>query len=152
MTVGKQRNCGRGIEYEWAGYRSARGAAALLNSRPSRTTLIGLPLTDKPRRKAVLAHVRQQKVWYGYVSCPAMKTRKDQRATEMEWEEALLIARSGESPPHPATYYRRQAARARHVAAEVTTLAMRLRLLNEAVHCDELAAKADRIAEEAASF
>jgi hypothetical protein len=27
---------------------------------------------------------------------------------------------------------------------------MRLRLLNEAVHCDELAAKADRIAEEAA--
>jgi hypothetical protein len=68
----------------------------------------------------------------------------------MEWEEALLIARGGESPPHPATYYRRQAARARQVAAEVTTPAMRLRLLNEAVHCDELAAKADRIAEEAA--
>jgi hypothetical protein len=64
----------------------------------------------------------------------------------MEWEEALLIARGGESPPHPATYYRRQAARARQVAAEVTTPAMRLRLLN----CDELAAKADRIAEEAA--
>src|ERR1700730_18550386 len=82
MTVGKQRNCGRGIEYEWAGYRSARGAAALLNSRPSLTTLIGLPLTDKPRRKAVLAHVRQQKVWYGHVSCPAMKTRKDLRAVE----------------------------------------------------------------------
>jgi len=69
-------------------------------------------------------------------------------------EEALLIARSGESPPQSGgTYYRRQAARARQgPPAEVTTPAMRLRLLNEAVHCDELAAKADRIAERSCKF
>jgi hypothetical protein len=36
--------------------------------------------------------------------------------TEMEWEEALLMAWGGEMPPHPAVYYRRQAARARRVA------------------------------------
>jgi len=45
-------------------------------------------------------------------------------------------------------YYRRQAARARQVAERVTTRAMRTRLLEEAVYCDELAAQADRAAGE----
>ena len=64
----------------------------------------------------------------------------------MEWEEALLTARGGEVPPHPAAYYRRQAARARQVAEGMTTRAMKARLLDEALHCDQLAAEADRAA------
>ena len=64
--------------------------------------------------------------------------------TEMEWEEALLTAWGGEVPSHPATYYRRKAARAREIAEGVTTRAMKARLLDEAVHCDQLATKADR--------
>jgi hypothetical protein len=67
----------------------------------------------------------------------------------MEWEEALLRARGGEIPLQPATYYRRKAARARQVAEGVTTQAMKTRLLDEAVHCDQLAADADRGAGEA---
>jgi hypothetical protein len=63
----------------------------------------------------------------------------------MEWEEALLTAWGEELPPHPAAYYRRKAAHARQVAAEVTTRAVKLRLLDEAVHYDERAAEADRI-------
>jgi hypothetical protein len=66
----------------------------------------------------------------------------------MEWEEALVGAWGGEVPPHSPAYYRRQAARARHVAEGVTTRAMKARLLEEAVHCDELAAQADRAAGE----
>ena len=62
----------------------------------------------------------------------------------MEWEEALVGAWGGEVPPHSPAYYRRQAARARHVAEGVTTRVMKARLLEEAVHCDELAAQADR--------
>jgi hypothetical protein len=38
----------------------------------------------------------------------------------MEWEEALLMAWSGEMPPHPGGYYRQQAARARRVAEGAT--------------------------------
>ena len=67
----------------------------------------------------------------------------------MEWEEALLTAWGEEIPPHPAAYYRRQAARARQVAEGVTTRAMKARLLDEAIHCDQLAADADRGAREA---
>ena len=63
-----------------------------------------------------------------------------ERATEMEWEEALLRAWGGEIPPQPATYYRRKAARARQVAEGMTTRAMKEQLLGEAVHCDKLAA------------
>ena len=70
----------------------------------------------------------------------------------MEWEEALLRARGGEIPPQPATYYRRKAARARQVAEGVTTEAVKARLLDEAVHCDRLAADADREAREAAGL
>jgi hypothetical protein len=70
----------------------------------------------------------------------------------MEWDEALLVARGGEMPREPATlYYRRQAARARHVADGVTTQAVKARLLDDAVHYDELAANADRVAEEIAA-
>jgi len=60
----------------------------------------------------------------------------------MEWEEALLTAWGGEIPPHPAAYYRRQAARARRVAEGVTTQAVKARLLDDARYNDELAAKA----------
>jgi hypothetical protein len=70
----------------------------------------------------------------------------------MEWDEALLVARGGEMPTEPATlYYRRQAARARHVAEGVTTQVVKARLLDDAVHYDELAANADRVAEEIAA-
>ena len=69
--------------------------------------------------------------------------------TEMEWEEALLRAWGGDIPPRPAIYYRRKAARARQVAEGVTTRAMKARLLDEAIHCDQLAADADRGAREA---
>jgi hypothetical protein len=62
----------------------------------------------------------------------------------MEWEEALLEAWSGEKPPRSAAYYRRKAAQARQIAEGVTTWAMKARLLDEAVHCDQLAADADR--------
>jgi hypothetical protein len=68
----------------------------------------------------------------------------------MEWEEALLKARGGASPSHPSDYYRRKASHVRQVADEVTTRAVKLRLLNEAAQYDELAADADRVAEEAA--
>ena len=69
--------------------------------------------------------------------------------TEMEWEEALLMAWGGEMPPHPAGYYRQQAVRARRVAEGATTRAVKARLLDDAVRYDELAAQADRAGEEA---
>ena len=68
----------------------------------------------------------------------------------MEWEEALLIARGGVSPSHASDYYRRKASHVRQVADEVTTRAVKSRLLNAAAQYDELAADADRAAEEAA--
>jgi hypothetical protein len=52
-------------------------------------------------------------------------------------------------PPHPAAYYRRQAAQARRVAEGATTQAVKARLLDDAGRYDELAAKADRAAAEA---
>jgi hypothetical protein len=70
----------------------------------------------------------------------------------MEWEEALLRAWSGEIPPQSAIYYRRRAARARQVAEGVTTRAVKEGLLEEAVHCDQLADDADRGAREAAGL
>jgi hypothetical protein len=74
------------------------------------------------------------------------------RATEMEWDEALVGAWGGETSPQPAAYYRRKAARARQIAEGVTTRVMKARLLEEAVHCDQLAADADRGAGEAAGL
>jgi hypothetical protein len=62
----------------------------------------------------------------------------------MEWEEALLEAWGGEMPPQSADYYQRRAARARQLAEGVTTRAMKERLLDEAVHYDQLAADAGR--------
>ena len=70
----------------------------------------------------------------------------------MEWEEALLEAWGGETPPHSAAYCRRKAARARLSAEGVTTRAMKARLLDEAVHWDQLAADADRDARKAAEL
>jgi len=74
---------------------------------------------------------------------PEPRPWRNHRATEMEWEEALVGAWGGETPPHSAAYYRRKAARARQIAEGVTTRAMKARLLDEAVHCDRLAADAD---------
>ena len=71
-----------------------------------------------------------------------------QRKNEME-EEALLTAWGGEIPPHAAAYYRRQAARARRVAEGATPKAEKARLLDDADHYDELAAKADAAGAEA---
>ena len=70
----------------------------------------------------------------------------------MEWEEALLRTWGGAIPSHPAAYYRRQATRARQVAEGVTTRAMKARLFDEAIHYDQLAADADRTAEDSAGF
>jgi hypothetical protein len=67
----------------------------------------------------------------------------------MEWEEALLGSWGAKIPAHPPAYYRRKAARSRQVAEEVTTGPIKARLLDEAVHCDQLAVDADRLAEEA---
>jgi hypothetical protein len=53
------------------------------------------------------------------------------------------MALSTDMLPHPAAYYRRQAARAREVAEGVTTRVVKARLLNEALQYDELALKAD---------
>jgi len=61
----------------------------------------------------------------------------------MEWDEALFRAWGGEIP-QSAAYYRRKAARTRQIAEGVTTRAMKARLLDEAVRCDDLAANADR--------
>jgi len=61
----------------------------------------------------------------------------------MEWEDALLTARRGAISSHPAAYYRRQAVRSREIAKDVTTRAMRSRLLDEAQHFDGLAEKAE---------
>ena len=77
------------------------------------------------------------------ISAPNQRTAEPQRKNEMEREEALLTAWSGEIPPHAAAYYRRQAARARRVAGGVTTQAVKARLLDDARYNDELAAKAD---------
>ena len=69
-----------------------------------------------------------------------------------EWEEALLEAWGGAIPLQSAAYCRRKAARARQIAEGVTTRAMKARLLDEAVHWDQLAADADREARKAAEL
>jgi hypothetical protein len=70
----------------------------------------------------------------------------------MDWEEALLRARGGETPSQRADYYRRKAARARRAAKGVTTRAIKARLLDEAVRCGQLAADVDRVMEEPIDF
>jgi len=70
----------------------------------------------------------------------------------MEWEEALLMAWDGNSPTQPAAYFRRKAAHARQVAQEVTTRAVKERMLVEADQYDQLAAEADRAAAENSSL
>ena len=49
----------------------------------------------------------------------------------MDWDEALLTP-GGMRPQQPAAYYRQRATRARQMAEEVTTSAIRARLLEEA--------------------
>jgi hypothetical protein len=86
--------------------------------------------------------------WYRCDVAPSQRTAEPQRKNEMELEEALLTAWGGEIP-HAAAYYRRQAARARRVAEGATTKAVKARLLDDADHYDEFAAKADRTGAEA---
>jgi hypothetical protein len=74
---------------------------------------------------------------------------RNQRAKRVDWEEALLRAWGGEIPPQAAMYYRRRAARARQVAEWATIPGLKARLLDEAVHCDQLAADADCVTGEA---
>jgi len=62
------------------------------------------------------------------------------------------MAWGAEIPMPAGGLFRRKAARARQVAEGVTTRAMRAKLLEDAGHCDRLAAKADRAAEAAAGF
>ena len=69
-----------------------------------------------------------------------------QRGAEMECEQSLLMARRDEMPYEPASYYRWKAARARQLVDGITTQALKRRLLEEAMHYDELATAADRIA------
>jgi hypothetical protein len=85
-----------------------------------------------------------------YDKGPKLQRRRNVGRIEMEWEEALLRAWGGGVTPHSAAFYRRNAVRARQVAESVTTRAMKARLLDEAVHCDQLAADAQRVAGEAA--
>src|SRR5262249_37802317 len=77
------------------------------------------------------------------VAITGTETTRQLRGTGMEWEEGLRMIWGGEIPPYPAAYYRRQAARAREIAEEVTTRTIKARLLNDAVHFDQLAATAD---------
>jgi len=80
------------------------------------------------------------------VAITGTETTTQLRGTGLEWEEGLRRMWGGEIPPHPAAYYRRQAERAREIAEEVTTRTIKARLLNDAVHFDQLAATADFIA------
>ena len=63
----------------------------------------------------------------------------------MECEQSLLMAPRDEMPYEPASYYRWKAARARQLVDGITTQALKRRLLEEAMHYDELAKAADRI-------
>jgi len=67
----------------------------------------------------------------------------------MEWEEALLRAWGGEMSPQSAAHYRRRAARARQLADWMTTPGAKVRLLDDAARCDQLAAGADFVTGEA---
>ena len=57
----------------------------------------------------------------------------------MDWEEALLRCWGGETVPETATHFRQKATRAREMAAEATTRAVKTRLLNDARSFDRLA-------------
>ena len=61
----------------------------------------------------------------------------------MEWEEALLRVWGEAIPLQAADHHCRKAARARQIAEGATIRGMKARLLDESVHCDQLAADAD---------
>ena len=63
----------------------------------------------------------------------------------MECDQALLVAWGDGMPYESASYYRRRASRARQLVDGITTQALKTRLLEEAMHYDELAKAADRI-------
>jgi len=70
----------------------------------------------------------------------------------MEWEEALLGSWGAEIQAHPPAYYRRKAARDRQFAEEATTEAVKVLLLAEAVHCDQLASDAEHLVDQYPGF
>ena len=115
------------------------------SSRLSWPTRRALTIILKSGKSGVLFVNSRKTAWYPLEDAVTSNsvTRK---GTEMEWEEALLVAWGAEMPQQPAEYYRRKATRARQMAAGVTTRAMKTRLLDEAGHYDELASTVDRLA------
>jgi len=98
------------------------------------------------------ANLQQQRSMLVSLKSPKLKTIAKLEGERMEWEEALLGSWGAEIPAHPPAYYRRKAARARQFAEEATTQAVKARLLAEAVHCDQLAADAEHLADEYLGF
>jgi hypothetical protein len=62
----------------------------------------------------------------------------------MDWEEALLRCWGAETMAETATHFRLKAARAREMAAEATTRAVRTRLLDDARSFEGLAQSVDQ--------
>ena len=106
---------------------------------------------ESPRAREP-ANLQQQRSMLVSLKSPKLKTIAKLEGERMEWEEALLGSWGAEIPAHPPAYYRRKAARARQFAEEATTQAMKARLLAEAVHCDQLAADAEHLADEYLGF
>jgi len=62
----------------------------------------------------------------------------------MDWEEALLWCWGAGTAAESATHFRQKAARAREMAAEATTRAVKTRLLSDARSFDRLAESVDQ--------
>jgi hypothetical protein len=61
----------------------------------------------------------------------------------MDWEEALLRCWGAETMAETATHFRQKAARAREMAEEATTRAVKTRLLDDARSFDQFAESVD---------
>jgi hypothetical protein len=127
--------------------REREGGASIAWPALTGSTAVAGAKTDQLQRKP---DIRQQKEYATFRRKPEAATTATamKGQTEMEWEEALLKARGGDRPLQLAAHHRRNAARAREIAAEATTRAIKARLLDEADHCDQLADDADRLAAE----
>jgi hypothetical protein len=62
----------------------------------------------------------------------------------MDWEEALLRWRGAETGAETAMHFRQKAARAREMAEEATTRAVKTRLLDDARSFDRFAENVDK--------
>jgi len=110
------------------------------------SAFIGLLRAGEP------VNLQQHRSMLVSLKSPKLKTIAKLEGERMEWEEALLGSWGAEIPAHPPAYYRRKAARARQFAEEATTQPVKARLLAEAVHCDQLAADAEHLADEYLGF